>query len=215
MEESKPIDLKKEAAGILYRTSQKIWKIKENPGKLVQGVECLRLRLEYGTAKGIFGTDNIPMISSKDPLTAKIIRNAHLVNRHGPGVIHNLAKTTKANLVRGELATFWKGQRRDVDKMIYQCGTFRKFDDRSGRPEMGRSLTRCKIGSSPFQHCSIDPLGPIRVAFPGSGTGKITPLTVCDLNTGGVAIESTVGCKAENISLLSSSSSSGLVQRLY
>ena len=34
-EESKPIDLKKEAAGILFRTSQKIWKIKENPGKLV------------------------------------------------------------------------------------------------------------------------------------------------------------------------------------
>ena len=76
----KPIDMKKEAAGILFRTSQRIWKIKENPGKDVQGVKCLRLRLEHRTAKSIFGTDNIPMISPKDPLTAKIIRNAHLVH---------------------------------------------------------------------------------------------------------------------------------------
>ena len=66
---------------------------------------------------------------------------------------------------------------------------------------MGRSLIRCKIGSSPFQHCSIDPLGPIGVAFPGSGTDKLTPLIMCDLNTGIVAMESMVGCKAENVFL--------------
>ena len=53
-EEFKAIDMKKEAAGILFRTSQRIWRIKENPGKDVQGVECLRLRLEHRTAKSIF-----------------------------------------------------------------------------------------------------------------------------------------------------------------
>ena len=79
------------------------------------------MRLDQRTAKNIFGTINIPVINSKDPLTAKIIRNTHLANREGPGVIHNLAKTTKANLVREELATFWRGQRRDVDRMIHEC----------------------------------------------------------------------------------------------
>ena len=79
-----PIDLKKEAAGILFMSSQKFWKIKENPGTNVQGVECFKLRLVHRTAKSIFGTDNIPMVSQKDPLTAKIIRNAHLANKDGP-----------------------------------------------------------------------------------------------------------------------------------
>ena len=41
-----------------------------------------------------------------------------MANKDGPGIIHNLAKMTKANLVRGELATFWRGQRRDVNRMI-------------------------------------------------------------------------------------------------
>ena len=63
-------------------------------------VECLKLRLELRTAKSIFETDNIPIVSQKDPLTAKIIRNAHLANKDGPGVVHNIAKTTQAISVR-------------------------------------------------------------------------------------------------------------------
>merc|ERR1711895_340457 len=56
---------------------------------------------------------------------------------------------------------------------------------------MSRSLFRCKVRTSPFQHC--------RVVFPGSATGKLTPLIVFDLNTGAVAMETMVGCKAENV----------------
>ena len=93
-----PVDLKKEAAGILFRSSQKTWKVKDSSVKIVHGVECLKLRLDHRTAKNIFRTSNIPVISQKDPLTAKIIRNAHLANKDGPGIVHNLAKTTKANL---------------------------------------------------------------------------------------------------------------------
>lgn len=63
-------------------------------------MECLKLRLELRTAKSIFETDNIPIVSQKDPLTAKIIRNAHLANKDGPGVVHNIAKTTQAISVR-------------------------------------------------------------------------------------------------------------------
>ena len=131
-----PVDLKKEAAGILFRSSQKVWRGKESSEKSVHGVECLKMRLYHRAARNIFGTINIPVINHKDPLTAKIIRNAHLANKDGPGVIHNLAKTTKANLVRGELATFWRPKRRDVDRMIHQCGICRRFDERSCRPEM-------------------------------------------------------------------------------
>ena len=35
-----PIDLKKEAAGILFRSSQKAWKVKEPSEKSVHGLEC-------------------------------------------------------------------------------------------------------------------------------------------------------------------------------
>ena len=66
---------------------------------------------------------------------------------------------------------------------------------------MGRSLFRCKVGTQPFQHISVDPLGSVRVVFQGSLTGKLTPLIICDLNSGAVAMESMQGCKAENVFL--------------
>ena len=63
----KPIDMKKEAAGILFRTSQKIWKIKENPGKDVQGVECLKLRLEHRTDKYLWNRQHSYDKSKRPP----------------------------------------------------------------------------------------------------------------------------------------------------
>ena len=140
---------------MLYRSSQKSWGVKKITETTVHGIGCLKMRLDHRTGRNIFGTINIPVINSKDPLSAKIIRNAHLANREGPGVIHNLAKMTKANLVRGQLATYWRGQRREIDRVIHECDIYRGFDERSCRPEMGRSLFRCKVGTSPFQHCRL------------------------------------------------------------
>ena len=87
-----PIDLKKEAAGMLYRSSQKNWGVKQISETTVHGIGCLKMRLDHRTGRNIFGTTNIPVINSKDPLSAKIIRNAHLANREGLGVIHNLTQ---------------------------------------------------------------------------------------------------------------------------
>ena len=136
------IDLRKEAAAMLIRSSQTHWKVNELIETQVQGVGCLKMRLEYKTAMSIFGTTNIPIISSKDPLTAKLMRAAHLANRDGPSTIQNQTKTTMANLMRGELATFWKGQKKDVTRLIHSCGICRRFEERSCRPRMGRSLFR-------------------------------------------------------------------------
>ena len=66
---------------------------------------------------------------------------------------------------------------------------------------MDKSLFRCKVGTQPFQHISVDPLGSIRVIMQGSHTGKLTPLIICDLNTGAVAKKSMQGCKVENVFL--------------
>ena len=147
------IDLIKESAAMLIRSSQEHWKVNELVKARVQGVGCLKMRLEHKTAMSIFGTATIPIISSKDPLTAKLMRAAHLANRDGPRAIHNLTKTTMANLLRGELATFWKGQKKDVTRLIHNCDICRRFDERSCRPMMGRSLFRCKVGTQPSGKC--------------------------------------------------------------
>ena len=141
------IYLRKEAAAMIIRSSQKHWNVSNLVETQVHGIGCLRMRLEYRTAMSIFGTVNLPIISSRDPLTAKLIRAAHLANRDGPRTIHNLTKTTVANLVRGEFATYWKGQKRDVTRTIHSCGICRRFDERSCRPSMGKSLFRCKVGN--------------------------------------------------------------------
>ena len=119
---------------MLIRSSQEHWKVNELVETKVHGIGCLKMRLEHRTAMSIFGTTTIPIINSKDPLTAKIMRAAHLANRDGPRAIHNLTKTTMANLVRGELSTFWKGQRKYVARLIHNCGICRRFDERSCRP---------------------------------------------------------------------------------
>ena len=71
-----PIDLKREAAGMLFRSSQKSLGVKGISETLVHGIGCLKIRLDQRTAKNIFGTINIPVINSKETLTAKIIRKA-------------------------------------------------------------------------------------------------------------------------------------------
>ena len=156
----------------------------------VNWIGCLKLRLEQGVAISIYGTLCLPIINHRDPLTAKLIRAAHWVNRDVPRAVHNLTKTTIANLVRGEMAVYWKGQRGDVTRAISNCGVCRKFDERSCRPSLGKNLFRCRIRSQPFQHVSLDPLVSVRVILYGNHTGKIVPLIVCDLNTGALAVES-------------------------
>ena len=60
---------------------------------------------------------------------------------------------------------YWKGQRGDVKRTISGCGICRRFDERSCRPSLGKSLFRCRIGTQPFQHVSLDPLDSFLVAM--------------------------------------------------
>ena len=50
------IDLKKEAAGMLYCSSQEHWKVNEliESRVRVHGIGCLKMRLEYRTGMSIF-----------------------------------------------------------------------------------------------------------------------------------------------------------------
>ena len=126
------------------------------------------MRIEKEVANTIYGTLNIPVLNHKDPVTAKLIRNSHWITGDISRGVHNLTKTTLANLVKGEVAAHWNGQYKQVKKIIQECEVC--------RPNLGRSLFRCRVGAPPFQHISLDPLGAIRVLMTGSHSGKLSPL---------------------------------------
>ena len=113
--------------------------------------------------------------------------------------MHNLTKSTLSNAVKGEAAAFWKGQQRQIRNTIKDCGICRKFDEKLCRPQLGKSLFRCRVGSPPFEYISLDPLGSVRVQMTGSHSGKMTPLIICDLNTGAVCVQHMLGVRAEHI----------------
>ena len=113
--------------------------------------------------------------------------------------VHNLTKSTLAKLVKGEAAVYWKGQQKQVRKVIQECGICRCFDERVFIPTLGRSLFRCRVGASPFQFISLDPLGAVRVLMTGSHSGKMSPLIICDLNNGAVSVEPIMGVRAEHV----------------
>ena len=156
-EDLREMDIRKEGIGLLFRTSQRHWEVSKWTETKVDEIGCLLLRLEKEVANSIYGTLNIPVLNHKDPLTAKLIRNSHLMTGDKSQGVHNLTKTTLANLVKGEVAAHWKGQHKQVKKIIQECGVCRRFDERACRPTLGRSLFRCRVGTPPFQHISIDP----------------------------------------------------------
>ena len=157
-EEIRELDIRKEAFGLILRTSQKHYIVKDSSEMTVNGIHCLHPRLEKGVAQQIYGTSNIPILSNKDSVTVKFFREAHWVKGDVCRGMHNLTKTTLANVLRGEGAVFWKGQQRQIRNGILDCGTCRKFSERLCRPYLGKSMFRCRVGSPPFEYVSIDPL---------------------------------------------------------
>ena len=173
--------------------------MKDSSEIVIDGIHCLHLRLEKEVAKQIYGTQNVPILSYKDPVTAKFLREAHWVKGEVGRGMHNLTKTTLSNVLKGESAAFWKFQQKQVKSDINNCGVCRRFDEKLCRPQLGKSLFRCRVGSPPFEYVSLDPLGSVRVQMTGSHTGKITPLIVCDLNTGAVCVQHMLGVKAQRL----------------
>ena len=91
---------------MLLRTSQQHWDVNRWIETRVDGIGCLCLRLEKEVANSIYGTLCIPIISPKDLLTAKLIRNAHWLPGNTARAVHNLTKTTLANLGKDEVAIY-------------------------------------------------------------------------------------------------------------
>ena len=59
------INLRKEAATMMFRTSQRHWEVPNLVETEVNGVGCLKMRLEHRMAISIFGTLNIPSINPR------------------------------------------------------------------------------------------------------------------------------------------------------
>ena len=78
-EEIRELDIRKEAFGLMIRTSQKHHRVADISETTVNGIHCLHPRLEKGVALQIYGTSNIPILTAKDPVTVKFSREAHWV----------------------------------------------------------------------------------------------------------------------------------------
>ena len=79
--------------GLIFRSSQKHFNVKDSSETTIDGIHCLHLRIEKEVAKQIYGTQNVPILSYKDPVTAKFIREAHWVKRD----VCILEETTETN----------------------------------------------------------------------------------------------------------------------
>ena len=64
----------------------------------IQGIQTTNLRLASHTARSLFGTKYIPILGRKDPLKEKVMRMAHLAGPQAHRAVHNLQKTTMANV---------------------------------------------------------------------------------------------------------------------
>ena len=71
------MDFIKVAAMMMFRTSKKYFPVMYLEEINVNGVSCLKLRLEQETAVALYGASCIPIISSSDLLKVKFIRFAH------------------------------------------------------------------------------------------------------------------------------------------
>ena len=149
------VDIRKEAMGLIFRSSQRHFNVKEWTEITIDGINCLHFRIEKEIARQNHGTQNVSILSYKDPVTAKFVRDAHWIKGDVCRGVHNLTKSTLSNVVKGEAAAFWKGQQRQIKGTISECGICRRFDKKSCRPHLGKSLFRCRVGSPPFEYISL------------------------------------------------------------
>ena len=95
------VNIRKEAMNLIFRSSQAHFSVKDSSEIVIDGIHCLHLRLEKEVAKQIYGTQNVPILSYKDPVTAKFVREAHWVKGEIGRGMHNLTKTTLLNVLKG------------------------------------------------------------------------------------------------------------------
>ena len=98
-------EVKKEGFLCLLRSSQALFAegVSKLSDSMVLGIKCMSLRLQCEMARNIFNTQFLPVIGSEDPIIVKLIRNAHEMDIETNRRLHNMEKTTRANLVRGQI----------------------------------------------------------------------------------------------------------------
>ena len=201
--DSSNIDYRKEAWGLILRSAQKHFS--EGTEKIsdsqIHGIKVMSLRLQSNTARSLYGTKYLPVLGTDDPMKTQLIRKAH-ETEHGAGrLMHNLEKTTLANLVQGPVGATWKTERRDIMNYVKYCGVCLKFKGLKCTPPLGKSLFRTKACVYPFGHTSMDPVGHIRVKGRLIQRKKVYPLILACLETGGLHVEIMEGMEAKDVYL--------------
>ena len=106
----------------------------------VNDIKCMSLRLQSDTARTIFSTKYLPVISNEDPLVNKAMRRGHELGLGSNRRTHNLEKTSVANLLHGEIGLTWYRQGRDVKKFVQHCGICLRYNKLQCRPKLGPSM---------------------------------------------------------------------------
>ena len=134
-------------------------------------------------------------------MKTQLMRKAHELE-HGAGrLMHNLEKTTSANLAHGPFGVTWKTEKKDIISFVKTCGVCLKFKGFKCTPPLGKSLFRTKACVYPFQHTSMDPVGHIRVKGRLTQSKKVYPLILACLETGGLHVETMEGMEAKDVYL--------------
>ena len=150
----------------------------------------MSLRLQFNHSEGLFGGNFMAVIGRDDPVTVKILRNCHQLDDWGLRSTHRSRKATYHKVSSGGLGVTWLGKKKDVKDFADKCGICNKQRiSVKSRPFMGPALARVLLNTHPFSHCSIDPLGYIRVRISKYKAKKIYPLICVDINTGAISFE--------------------------
>ena len=68
------------------------------------------------------------------------------------GSVHNLKKTTMANVTLGELGAVWRDYKTEVKTYTRACSICRRFSEEKCRPFLGNTLVRTSQCVQPFSH---------------------------------------------------------------
>ena len=201
------LKLRREGFALLLRTSQAFFQagVSRLADHELWGIKVMSLRLQFHHSEGLFGGNFMPVIGSEDPVCVKILRDSHQLPDWGGRGTHRSRKASYHKISSGGLGVTWLGKKRDVKKYVDTCGICNKQRTSTrSRPFMGPALARVMLNSSPFSHCSIDPLGYVKIKISKFKTKKVYPLILVDINTGAVAFEllDSMECREVYLALL-------------
>ena len=201
------IKLRREAFALLLRTSQVFFQtgIARLADHEVWGIRVMSLRLQFHHSDGLFGSNFMPVIGSDDPVKVKILRESHQLADWGGRATHRSRKGSYHQISSGGLGVTWLGKKGDIKSFVDACGVcnFQRTSTKS-RPFMGPALARVMLNACPFSHCSIDPLGFVKVKMSKFQSKKVYPLILVDINTGAVTFEllDSMECREVYLALL-------------